>query len=85
MKLNADVVLNVELGSGSIGTIIKDDDRGYFLAGGYAGIPFVSEPSRIELNSDFLDMYDVMNNRGNSLGPAAVINEESTILCRFFF
>ena len=40
--------------------------------------------NRIEVNSDSMEVIEVMKNGGNSLGPAAAIFEECTLLCRNF-
>jgi ribonuclease HI len=40
--------------------------------------------NRIEVNSDCMDVVEVMNEGGNSLGPAAAIYEECSFLCRYF-
>jgi ribonuclease HI len=40
--------------------------------------------NRLEVNSDCMDVIDVMVNGGNSLGPAAAIYEECSFLCRNF-
>jgi hypothetical protein len=40
--------------------------------------------NRIEVNSDCMDVIEVMNEGGNSLGPAAAIYEECSFLCRNF-
>ena len=40
--------------------------------------------NRIEVNSDCVEVIDVMKNGGNSLGPAAAMYEECTLLCRSF-
>ena len=40
--------------------------------------------SRIEVNSDCMEVIDVMQSAGNSLGPAAAIYEECSFLCRNF-
>jgi ribonuclease HI len=40
--------------------------------------------NRIEVNSDCMDVIDVMNQGGNSFGPAAAIYEDCTLLCRSF-
>ena len=40
--------------------------------------------NRIEVNSDCVEVIDVMKEGGNSLGPAAAIYEECTLLCRNF-
>ena len=40
--------------------------------------------NRLEVNSDCTEVIDVMINGGNSLGPAAAIFEECTLLCRNF-
>ena len=39
---------------------------------------------RIEVNSDCAEVIDMMKEGGNSLGPAAAIYEECTLLCRNF-
>jgi hypothetical protein len=38
--------------------------------------------NRIEVNSDCSDVIEVMRNGGNSVGPAAAIYEECTLLSR---
>ena len=40
--------------------------------------------NRVEVNFDCMEVIDVMMNGGNSLGPAATIFEECTLLCRNF-
>jgi ribonuclease HI len=40
--------------------------------------------NRLEVNSDCMDVIDVMENGRNSLGPAAAIYEECSFLCRNF-
>jgi ribonuclease HI len=40
--------------------------------------------SRLEVESDCMEVIDVMKNGGNSLGPAAAIYEECSFLCRNF-
>jgi hypothetical protein len=40
--------------------------------------------NKIEVNSDCMDVVDVMKNGGNSLGPGAAIYEECSFLCRNF-
>jgi hypothetical protein len=40
--------------------------------------------NRIEVNSDCMDVIEVMNQGGNSLSLAAAIYEECSMLCRCF-
>jgi ribonuclease HI len=40
--------------------------------------------NRLEVNSDSMDVIDVMGNGGNSLGSATAIYEECSFLCRNF-
>jgi ribonuclease HI len=40
--------------------------------------------NRIEVNSDCMDVIEVMNQGGNSFGPAAAIYEECSMLCHSF-
>ena len=40
--------------------------------------------NRIKVNSNCMDMIDLMINGGNSLNPAVVIYEECTLLCHDF-
>jgi ribonuclease HI len=40
--------------------------------------------NRIEVNSDCMDVIDVMNQGGNSFGTAAAIYEECSMLCHSF-
>jgi ribonuclease HI len=40
--------------------------------------------NRIEVNSDCMDVINVMNQGGNSFGPAAAIYEECSMLCHNF-
>jgi hypothetical protein len=40
--------------------------------------------NRIEVNSDCLEMIEIMQNGGDSMGAAAVIYKECTFLCRNF-
>ncbi|KAK1615246.1 hypothetical protein QYE76_020763 [Lolium multiflorum] len=40
--------------------------------------------SRLKVESDCMEVIDVMKNGGNSLGPAAAIYEECSFLCRNF-
>jgi ribonuclease HI len=103
VKLNVDAGFDLDSGTGSTGSIIRDD-RGYFIAASSRGIPFVSDAStaeayalrdglilagqmgcnRIEVNSDCMEVIEVMQNGGSSLGPAAAIYEECSFLCRNF-
>jgi hypothetical protein len=52
--------------------------EGLLLAGRNIGC------NRLEVNSDCMDVIDMMKNGGNLLGPAAAIYEECNFLCRGF-
>ena len=92
-----DATFDVDTGSGSTGAIIRDRTRSWSIL--TIDTPSTAEAcalrdgliiagnvgcNRILVESDCMEVVEVMQNGGNSLGVAAAIYEECTFLCRNF-
>ena len=90
----------MDLGTGSTGAILRDDRGFFLAASScgipFISDPSTAEAralrdglgqvicNRLEVNSDCMDVINVMKEGGNSLGPATAIYEDCTTLCRNF-